>query len=328
MSASRDLLIDTATSLFDAIDPAGGFTAGWTRVADAGLPLLLVPEAAGGFGGDAGDLFAILRIAGARALALPVGETIVAAAILAGMASPDQALSFTDRHDGKLKGGSYTGVLTGVPWGRDVAGVVVRTLNQLIFLNTRHAQIFEGHSLAGEPRDTLRFIEAPAQLGPRTIDFRQWGAFLRLAQSAGALNRALEMSIEHANARQQFGKPLAKLQAVQQVLAVFAVEAAAVNSAGEAAAAALDHGDASFEIAAAKLRTNQAIGIGTATAHQVHGGIGFTHEYPLHLLTRRLMGWRSEYGNDAFWAAELGRTACALGPEGLWAEITWRGDRG
>jgi len=328
MSAARDLLVDTATSLFDAIDPAGGFEAGWARVADAGLPLLRVPEAAGGFGGDAGDLFAILRIAGARALALPVGETIVAAAMLAGMAPPDQPLSFADRHGGRLDADRYTGVLIAVPWGRDVAGVVVRVADQLVFLHTRDAELTEAHNLAGEPRDTLRFTDAVAQIGPSTPDLRQWGALLRVAQSAGALDRALEMSIEHANARQQFGKPLAKLQAVQQILAVFAVEAAALNSAGQAAATALDHGDASFEIAAAKLRANQAIGIGTATAHQIHGGIGFTHEYPLHLLTRRLMGWRSEYGNDAYWAAELGRHVAALGPEGLWAEIARRGDRG
>lgn len=328
MSASRNLLVDTATSLFDVVDPAAGFTEGWARVADAGLPLLLVPEAAGGFGGDAGDLFAILRIAGAGVLTLPVGETVVATAMLAGMVPIDQALSFADLHDGRLDGDRYTGVLTAVPWGRDVAGVVVRAADHLVFLHTRDAELTQAHSLAGEPRDTLRFIDAPAQLGPSTADLRRWGAFLRVAQSAGALDRALEMSIEHANARQQFGKPLAKLQAVQQILAVFAVEAAAANSAGEAAAIALDHGDAMFEIAAAKLRTNQAIGIGTATAHQVHGGIGFTHEYPLHLLTRRLMGWRSEYGNDAYWAAELGRQVTTLGAEGLWAEITRRGDCG
>jgi acyl-CoA dehydrogenase len=327
MSAARGLLVDTANSVFDAVDPAQGFTACWSKVADAGFALLLVPEAAGGFGGDAGDLFAILRVAGARALALPVGETIVAMSMLAEQAPLDRALSFTDRHDGRIDGERYTGVLGEVPFGRHVAAVVVRAADRLLYLNTCDAEIVEAYSVAGEPRDTLRFSNAPAQSSPCTVDLRRCGAFLRVAQSAGALDRALEMTIEHANARQQFGKPLAKLQAVQQSLAVFAVEAAAANSAGEAAAAALDHGDASFEIAAAKLRTNQAIGIGTATAHQVHGGIGFTQEYPLHLLTRRLMGWRSEFGNDAFWAAELGGVVAALGAEGLWAEIARRGDR-
>jgi acyl-CoA dehydrogenase len=64
-----------------------------------------------------------------------------------------------------------------------------------------------------------------------------------------------------------------------------------------------------FEIAAAKLRTNMAIGTGTSIAHQVHGAIGFTHEYDLHRYTRRLMGWRSEFGND-----RIGRNAPGRSP--------------
>ena len=156
---------------------------------------------------------------------------------------------------------------------------------------------------------------------------RALGAFLRVAQAAGALDAALAMSVEHVNTRMQFGKPLSKQQAVQQNLAIFACEAAAVNVAGQAAARALDKGDALFEIAAAKLRTNTAIAIGTAIAHQVHGAIGFTQEYALHPLTTALMGWRSEFGNDAYWAGQLGTIAAQAGGAGLWAEITRRGDR-
>jgi acyl-CoA dehydrogenase len=132
------------------------------------------------------------------------------------------------------------------------------------------------------------------------------------------------------NTRQQFGKALGKFQAVQQVLAIFATEAAAVNVAGAAAAAALDraNGDADaalFEIAAAKLRTNQAIGQATSIAHQVHGAIGFTKDYDLHTLTGPLLNWRSEYGNDAYWADVLGGIAAKLGGAGLWVEVTRRG---
>jgi acyl-CoA dehydrogenase len=198
-------------------------------------------------------LFAVLRIAGTKALDLPVGETIVAAKLLS--------------------------------------------------------------DASGDVPD-----------GPLALSDKPLGAFVRVALSAGALDAALAMSIEHVNTRQQFGKPLSKFQAVQQSLAVFAVEAAAVNVAGAAAAAALDRGEATFEIAAAKLRTNMAIGIGTGIAHQVHGAIGFTQEYPLHPLTRSLIRWRSECGSDAYWAGILGGLACANGGEGLWAEMTRRAD--
>ena len=256
MSENRTLLTDMAEGLFSEVakgDPA----AGWPRVAEAGFATLLIPEDNGGFGGDWGDVFAVMRIAGFHALDLPLGETIVAAKLLAdtGEAVPDGPLS----------------------------------------------------------------LDHPTH--------RPLGAFLRVAQSAGALDAALAMSIEHCNTRVQFGKPLAKFQAVQQALAQLAVESAAVNVAGQAAAIALDRGDAVFEIAAAKLRSNMAIGIGTAIAHQVHGAIGFTQDYGLHHLTRRLIGWRSEFGNDAYWAGMLGGMAAAEGGAGLWAAIARRSDQ-
>ena len=96
---------------------------------------------------------------------------------------------------------------------------------------------------------------------------------------------------------------------------------------GAGAALALDHGDADFEIAAAKLRTNIAIGVGTAIAHQAHGAIGFTQEYPLHNFTRRLNRWRIESGNDRYWSEKLGAKVAMLGADGLWPEITRRSDR-
>lgn len=236
MSEQRTLLCDTAQAVF-----AEAATAGLAPIEAAGFAQLLIAENNGGFGGDWGDVFAVLRIAGAKVPHLPVGELII----------------------------------------------------------------------GGE-------ISQPI------------GAFIRVAQAAGAMDAALAMSIDYTNTRQQFGKPLSKFQAVQQVLAVFATEAAAVNVAGAAAAAALDraNGDvdaALFEIAAAKLRTNQAIGQATAIAHQVHGAIGFTKDYDLHKLTGPLLNWRSDYGNDTHWAAVLGGIAAKLGGAGLWAEITRRG---
>lgn len=251
MSENREMLVDTARAVF-----AEAAIHGFAPVAEAGFASLLIAEDKGGFGGDWGDVLAVMRLAGAQALAEPVGETIIAARQLsdAGKAIPD---------------------------------------------------------------------------GPLVLGDQALGAFLRVCQAAGALDAALAMSIEHANTRVQFGKPLAKFQAVQQNLALFATEAAAVNVAGAAAAAALDRFGSEgslFEIAAAKLRTNMAIGICTPIAHQVHGAIGFTQEYGLHPLTISLMKWRSDYGNDAYWAAVLGDLACANGGAGLWVEMTRRGD--
>jgi acyl-CoA dehydrogenase len=147
-----------------------------------------------------------------------------------------------------------------------------------------------------------------------------------VALIGGVLQRAMEMAIDHANTRVQFGKPLGKQQAVQQSLALLAEEVAAVAVAAQAAARARDKGDAEFEIACAKLRANRAAGTGAAIAHQVHGAIGFTIEYPLHIYTRKLTEWRSAFGNDAVWADRVGSFVVAQGGAGLWTEITRRGD--
>ncbi|KTE02255.1 hypothetical protein ATE68_14295 [Sphingopyxis sp. H038] len=147
---------------------------------------------------------------------------------------------------------------------------------------------------------------------------------------AGAMGQALVLSIEHVNTRQQFGRPLGKFQAVQQSLAVMACEVRAVEAAAAALATrldamSLDPSAADFEIAAAKLRANRAVGVVTAIAHQVHGAIGFTEEYDLHRVTVPLMRWRGAHGNDAYWAARLGRQVATLGGRGLWEAMTARG---
>ena len=297
----------------------------WAAFAEAGFAGLLRAEAAGGFGGDALDLLAVARLLGARAVAAPVGEAIVAAALdpaLEGMGT------IAPEARGGLARGRFTGRLTGVPWGRAAAAVIARVEAVTVALDPADARVTHGLSPAGEPRDTLIFNDAPARALPGSGDPLAWGALLRVGQIAGAVARALAMSVEHANTRQQFGAPLARLQAVQQALAVMAVDGAALDAAAEAAAGALSRGEAGLEIAAAKLRAGMGAGVGAAIAHQVHGAIGFTREYPLHLLTRRLAGWRSEFGGEAFWATRLGQSAAALGPEGLWDEITRRSDAG
>jgi hypothetical protein len=146
-------------------------------------------------------------------------------------------------------------------------------------------------------------------------------ALVRACQMAGAMQGALELSAQYVRERQQFGKPLASFQAIQQQLAVFAEEAAAASTAAAAACRAKDRGDAVFEIAAAKLRANMAVTVATSVAHQVHGAMGFTAEYKLHQFTRRLWQWRSEYGNDRYWADKLGAAVAARGAQGYWAGL-------
>ena len=333
MSEQQQLLLEAAEGVFDSVigaDPAQA----WAAIEDAGFGILLVDEASGGFGGDWTDFLALMREAGARALPAPLGETVLGSwcASRAGLQAPSGRASIAVEVDGDISGGRFSGALRRVPWGRHVETVVSVASGQAWVLPVSAARVEARTSPAGEPRDDLHFSEAAAKPVALDVDLRLCAALMRVGQIAGAADSALAMSIEHVNSRKQFGRPLAKFQAVQQNLAVLAAEVAAVNTAGQAAALARDRdpaGDGAWlEIAAAKLRANRAVGTVTSIAHQVHGAIGFTEEYPLHRLTRRMMGWRSEYGNDRYWAERLGARVARLGGAGLWHEITRRSDQG
>ena len=80
--------------------------------------------------------------------------------------------------------------------------------------------------------------------------------------------------------------------------------------------------DARLEIAAAKCRAGDAVERITRLGHQCHGAIGFTYEYSLHFLTRRLWSWRAEFGGTGHWARELGELALEQGGEGTWEYLT------
>src|SRR5690606_26081400 len=124
---------------------------------------------------------------------------------------------------------------------------------------------------------------------------------------AGALGYLSSQSVAYANERTQFGKPIGKFQAIQQQLAVLSTQAAACGVITDYACAQVEKrgADAAFEIAAAKIRVDDASGIATSIAHQVHGAIGFTYEHSLHFATRRLWAWRAEFGAGSEWAKQL-----------------------
>jgi acyl-CoA dehydrogenase len=311
----------------------------WSQADEMGLPLLLVPEAAGGIGASWDDAQVVLHALGAHAVALPVGESMLARRLLAlaGLDAPQGLVGLAPEGLGTLDvdAGRYSGEFIGVPWGRHLESIVAVIEQDHRFYvvavpRSAAASVFEGANLAGEPRDRLRFESTDVQArrcnAAEVIDIIRYGALLRVGQIAGALETALARSITYAAERIQFGKPIGSFQAVQQQLAVFGSEVAAVGCAARGAFRAATIGDASFEIAAAKLRANLAIDAGTAIAHQVHGAIGFTHEYDLRHYTQRLWSWRSEFGNDRHWSEELGSAVIVRGAEAFWADLTRRGD--
>jgi acyl-CoA dehydrogenase len=190
-----------------------------------------------------------------------------------------------------------------------------------------------GRNMAGEPRDALDFAGlrvsgdavAPAERGVDRAALYRRGALARAMMMAGAMERALETAVTYAGERKQFGRPIAKFQAIQQQLAVMAGQVAAAGAAADAGVEALSLDDPAkqeFLVAIAKTRVGDAATLAAEIGHQVHGAIGFTKEYPLQLSTRRLWSWRDEFGGDTEWAAKVGAYVCAGGADALWSTLT------
>ncbi|MES1931944.1 acyl-CoA dehydrogenase [Salinisphaera shabanensis T35B1] len=343
----RDMVLDTATRLFSdrvgrelwQLSENGGFSdETWQSVAEMGLLSMLLDENEGGSGLDAADGLALAELVGYHALPLPLAESFVGLMLLDGLAEFEGdevvALAGTPNLDSvRLERRGDTWVLDGrlyrVPWGRRARFVLLDTEDELgdmqrAVVAADRLTWDESTSLAGEARDSadLNRIEIAAhavkKIDDSTPSVTEWGALIRSLQMAGAMRRALELSVEHANERKQFGRPIAKFQAVQQQLAAMAGQVAAAGAAAAAASRAVDSGEPGFMIAVAKARVGEAAGSAAAVAHQVHAAMGFTREHTLHYYTRRLWSWRDEFGAEPFWQKRAGRRICSLGSEGLW----------
>jgi alkylation response protein AidB-like acyl-CoA dehydrogenase len=109
------------------------------------------------------------------------------------------------------------------------------------------------------------------------------------AELVGVAQRALDLAVEHALTRQQFGRPIGAYQAVSHRCADMLLEVESARSAVLFAAWTADHDDANLPLAAsvAKVAAAQGAWQVAASSLQVHGGIGFTWEHDCHLLLRR-----------------------------------------
>jgi acyl-CoA dehydrogenase len=314
----------------------------WRALENAGVPQACVPEDQGGAGLGFADAMVALKRSAYHGIPVPLAETQLASRLLtaAGLPIPAGVLTVGGAHpldDLRIEGADTQARLSGqahrVPWAGYADHCVLAARREGVWClavvdkaTLKPATEQTTLNLAGEPRSLLRLQQAPvlamAALDDASERMKLEGALLRSVQMAGALQRALDHSIQYANERVQFGRPIGKFQAVQHMLAVLAGHVAASSAAADAAVAASESQAHALLTAVAKSRIGEAASKGTETAHQVHGAMGFTREHSLHHVTRRLWAWRDEFGNETHWQTEIGRLVARRGGDQLWSLLT------
>jgi alkylation response protein AidB-like acyl-CoA dehydrogenase len=312
----------------------------WRALEEAGLPLAWVPENLGGAGASLADGFAVLGVAGRHALPVPLAETLAAGWLLAqaGIESPAGPMTVAPArpHDRITMNadGTLSGRALGVPFAQDSRHIAVLAEGGMVALvETKQCRVGDGHNLAGEPLNVVTFDHMKPLRSARTrLDqstLMLMGSVIRSVQTGGALEAILALSVAYANERVAFERPIGKFQAIQQNLARLAGETAAALAVSGSAADTMAQADEFDEVlfleaASAKIRCAEAAAEGSAIAHQVFGAIGFTEEHVLHRFTLRMLAWRDDFGNESWWAAELGKHVARRGAEDFWPLVASR----
>ncbi len=254
--------------------------------------------------------------------AIAAGSARATVALLDAELSWDPAATAT-RAARAARGWTLTGVKQFVPWAHvaDVLLVPARTRDglSLFLVEPSAAGLALTSAIAMDPSarwvtvrlegvrvgaDTL--LGPPGQAGPLLAALLRRGAVGASAEMLGAARRCLDMSVEYAKVREQFGQPIGAFQAIRHKCAEMLLEVENSHAATYYAAWAQDAGaeDAPLAASIAKAYVSDAARKVCGDAIQVHGGIGFTWEYDLHLYVKRAKALEAMYG-DADYHREL-----------------------
>jgi alkylation response protein AidB-like acyl-CoA dehydrogenase len=274
------------------------------ELAQLGLPLLAVPEDLGGGGMAEPDVVLIIEEAGFADLPVPIAETVgVVAPMVARYGSAQQR----ERWLPAIARGDSLGATVcpcgglGTRRGADFALMEHDDRVHLVELDAGSATI-SGRTLLGEGEASVVELHARA-------------AWVTAALLNGVARRLLTLSVEYARTREQFGVPIGRFQAVKHMLAdvAVAIESARPMAWGVARALAGAEENTGVLAGAAKALACQAGALANDHALQIHGGIGFTREHPLHRWLLYGHELESRWGTAAAHQAKLGRFAVECG---------------
>lgn len=290
------------TAVVRQVERTGNGDALWQRIQDSGFADAMLPEDQGGAALGLRSVYPLLALCGRHALPLPLAETMLARIALSasGVPLPEGAITLA-------RATAEDGVAAHVCDGKvarwvlaDLAGDV-----RLLPVETARCRDSDLFPLDAHMTWTQDAWDQAARV-PAVADLLAMQACVVSAKMSGALSMVFDRTLQYANERQQFGRPIGKFQAIQHQLSLMAEHAFVVRMAARLGCQSPDWQPDGRQVAVAKACASEAALAVAELAHAIHGAIGFTEEFDLQLYTRRLHHWRQTAGSESFWHDRAG----------------------
>jgi alkylation response protein AidB-like acyl-CoA dehydrogenase len=318
MSEERDALRSAVRGLLSGYPARDGYDSGlWRRLGkEIGVAGLGVPEEYGGAGGTPLDAFAALEEIGRTLIPAPMLGTVLGTQALLASGNVDVCERLLPR----ISSGE---IVVAVTWDDTVvdatpAGLMLVVRDDMLHVVDVSAVTLEPVAGLDLTRSRHRVTDLPEPsgelVGPApAARLRDLACVALSAEQVGTASRALELTVEYAKNRVQFGRPIGGFQVLQHRMAEVHVRVEAARSASETAAAAFVAGapDAARLAAVAKVWCSETLREAAATMVQIHGGLAITWEHDAHLYLRRAWDTAELFGSPR---SHLDRIAATLLP--------------
>ena len=323
-------LIDTETADDAAL---------WAKLAGQGYTGILVPEEFGGVGLGAVELVLLMEEAGRALLPGPLFSTVaLAGAVIDACGSAAQKKTYLapicrgeakatlamleasaswDPADVQVRAssGKLTGEKLFVPDAAVAGSIVVVAKDGVYVVGAKAAGVSIAPMSGMDLTRKLYAVTLKDVAGEKLENAAGLARGLSIATAAlaaemvGGMQRTLDITVEYAKTRKQFGKPIGMFQAVQHQCADMYLETESSRLAAYYAAWALQEQapDAAVAVSIAKTYASDASRTVGNRGIQIHGGMGFTWENDLHLDDRRAKASETALGDATFHRERIAR---------------------
>jgi alkylation response protein AidB-like acyl-CoA dehydrogenase len=302
----------------------------WARLAELGIPGLLVPEEHEGMGLDEVDAVLLFEEMGRAALAEPVVETAaVAAPLLAELGDSELAgrwlkpialgeavVAVSDASSPLVSDAGVARLLLLFHGDAVHAALPADLRLEVQATNDPSRRLF---AVGWQPSDATRVADGERGCALQAAAFDR-GALACAAQQLGVCDRLVEMASAYARERRQFGVPIGSFQAVKHMLANVKVALEYARPLVHRAAHSVASGapGRAVHVSMGKVAACDAATRAARTALQVHGAIGYTWEQDLHIWMRRAWSLEQAFGRNDFHRRRVERAVLSedarLGP--------------